>query len=155
MKRIAAVLATFAALGSGVATAGQTNDDDNDYEGRVGGDEQTYFGFDLSPDGDRVKGITAYLHYNCGGSKEGSLLVETEGGLKLDGDRKFSGKTKGESKLDPIVYNVTGKLGSGGKAHGTLKAKGNLGEITCRAENDGDWNAKKGRDIDVLKPRAE
>ena len=152
MRRAAVAVCTgLIALSAGNAFAGTPNDDDNDYEGRAEG-QHTYFGFDLSANGKRVSGVTALLHYDCGGGKEGNLLIETEGELKVDDEGKFSGKTTGESKLD-VTFKTSGKLGANGKAHGTIAAKGILGPDTkCPATNDGDWNAKEGRDIDVELP---
>lgn len=147
MKRTISMALALVAATAGIAVAGDLNDDDNDYEGRVNQNEETYFGFDLSPNGKRVSGITAYLHYNCGG-KQGNLIVETDGELKVDEDGKFSGKTKGQSKID-VTYKTTGKLRGGGKARGTIKASGALGDTKCKSPNDGDWSAKEGRDIDL------
>ena len=149
-RALFAGIAATVALGTGVATAGLPNDDDNDYEGRIEKNEETYFGFDLSNNGKRVSGITAHVHYNCEG-KQGSLLIETEGELEVE-HGKFSGKTKGESKVD-ATYITEGRLIDGGKAKGTVEIKGRFGANTkCKATNDGDWRAKQGRDIDVLKP---
>lgn len=151
-RALLAGLAAAFALSAGVAVAGGglPNDDDNDYEGRIEKNEETYFGFDLSNDGKRVSGITAQVHYQCESGKNGTLLVESDGGLKVK-DGKFSGKTSAESKLDPLTYTTSGTLGEDGKAKGTFKAKGFLGgSDPCRADNDGDWKAKEGRDIDVI-----
>ena len=148
MRALAATTAFVLAFGVGTAVAGTPNDDDNDYEGRIGGSEETYFGFDLSENGNRVNGITAHVHYKCG-NEEGDLLVETDGGLRVDSDGRFSGKTTGESKVS-VTYITSGKLVGDGRARGTLEAKGKFnGDTKCRVPNDGDWNAKEGRDIDA------
>ncbi|MDQ2675980.1 MAG: hypothetical protein M3Y34_04160 [Actinomycetota bacterium] len=146
---LSTALALIVLAGAGVASAGPTsNDDDNDYEGRVEGNQNTYFGFDLSANGNRVNGITASLRYVCESGKSGTLLVESDGGLRVI-DGEFSGKTFAESKLD-LTYRTTGQLKPDGMAKGTLKAKGVFGATDkCRAVNDGEWKAKKGRDIDV------
>ena len=146
-----ALLGAIAALGTTGALAGpSSNDDENDYEGRVTGEEKsTYFGFDVSENGKRVNGITAHLFYRCENGKAGELLVETEGGLRVE-HGEFSGKTTAVSKLDPVTYKTTGSFGDEGKAKGTIEAKGRLSPgITCTARNDGDWKAKRGRDIDA------
>ena len=151
MKKTAfATLAVLVALGATGAVAGTPNDDDNDYEGWVSGKkDSTYFGFDLSENGRRVNGVTAYLFYRCEGGEAGSLLVESEGGLRVNNDGEFSGTTTGSSKLDPLTYETTGTLLDDGRAKGTIKAKGKLAPgVTCKARNDGDWRAKEGRDID-------
>ena len=151
-KALSISLALIAMAGAGVASAGPTsNDDDNDYEGRIDERNKTYFGFDLSANGNRVNGITAFLHYVCEGGKSGNLLLETDGGLRVRDD-EFSGKTSGQNKLD-VTYTTTGRLGADGRASGSLKAKGVLeGVAKCRATNDGDWKAKEGRDIDAPGP---
>jgi hypothetical protein len=130
MRKLAGMTAFVLAFGVGAAVAGTHNDDDNDYEGRAAG-QNTYFGFDLSPSGKRVSGITAYLHYDCEG-KEGNVLLETKGELKVK-DGEFSGKTTGESKVS-ATYKTEGKLGQNGRAKGTLKVTGTLGADTkCKA----------------------
>ena len=143
-------LVAVAALSAATAIAAAPNDDDNDFEGRIDKSEETYFGFDLSNNGKKVTGVTAYLRYQCEG-KSGSLLIETEGELKVE-DGRFSGKTKGESKVD-ATYKTEGKLSNNGTAKGTIKATGVFeNTFDCRSPNDGVWRAKEGRDIDVLKP---
>ena len=144
-----ATLAAAAALSAATAIAAAPNDDDNDFEGRINKSEETYFGFDLSNNGKKVTGVTAYLRYQCQG-KGGSLLIETEGELKVE-DGKFSGKTNGESKLD-VTYKTEGKLRNDGTAKGTIKATAVFNNtFDCRSPNDGEWRAKEGRDIDVPK----
>jgi hypothetical protein len=151
MRSLAAAIAFVLSLSVGIAVAGMPNDDENDYEGRMKKDEETYFGFDLSNDGKTVKGITAHLFYRCESGKKGSITVETKGGLKVK-DGAFEGKTTGESK-GLAIYQTAGKLKDEGKANGTLEAKLRLGGgDLCTARNDGEWNAKKGRDIDAPNP---
>ena len=61
----AAVIAFAVAISAGAALAGGTapfGDDDNDFEGRVEKNEDTYFGFDLKSNGDKVAGISASSH---------------------------------------------------------------------------------------------
>jgi hypothetical protein len=149
MRTLAATIAFVLALGVGIAVAAGLSDDENDYEGRAAG-QDTYFGFDLANNGNKVKNITASLHYFCAPGMEGTLLVETDGALKVDEDGKFEGKTGAESK-GFVTYKTSGQFGSHGKAAGTIKAKTELEPgVVCQATNDGDWSAKKGRDIDVV-----
>jgi hypothetical protein len=150
MKRVLAMtVAGVFTLGTGIAFAGS----DNDYEGRVKGTDDTYVGFNLSNDGKKVKKITGYFHFKCNNGKEGSVPARTKGELKVK-DGKFEGKTKGPSK-GTMIFETTGKLGKDGKAHGTIEATLKVSdELTCTARNDGEWSAKKGREVEVeLPPR--
>jgi len=151
MKRaFVTAIVSVLAFGAGTAVAGQPLGE-NDYEGRVKGEDETYFGFDLSNDGKTVKKITGYFHFKCNNGKEGSLPARTKGTLKVK-DGKFEGKTKGPSK-GTMIFETTGKLGKDGKANGTIEATLKVSEeLTCTARDDGEWNAKKGRDVELPSP---
>lgn len=159
-KLVGTTLAVLVTLGSTQAIAGGgTADDENDYEGRVEKSDFSYFGFDKQ--GDKVKGFTAYLFYQCDNGNYFPAMNETKGALKLDG-KKFSGKldldfAKRRGSLPTsATYKITGKLGKNGTAKGTVEGETRYAPIRARGSNPGkcftgklDWKAKKGVDIDA------
>lgn len=169
-RAIATAAAVTTILGASTALAGQSSpgDDDNDYEGRVEKSDQTYFGFDTNGKETKVTDVAAYLSYKCNNYPNGSGLFEVKGDAPIDND-KFSGVFEGKFKPTqmrsgptptPIVksatttYDVSGKLGKGGDADGKIEATVEFkleggGKGSCKAKNDGKWQAKRGKDIDA------
>jgi hypothetical protein len=167
----AAVIAFAIAISAGTALAGAITpfgDDENDFEGRVERNKDTYFGFDLKSDGDKVAGVSAYLSYRCKDSMDGAALFEANDGktLKVKGG-EFSGTVEGkyratdmrgaEPRSFEFSYDVSGELLDGGKAKGSIESRLRVNFIggdsaRCEAKDDGDWKAEKGADIDAPTP---
>jgi len=171
-RRWTAVTAFVIAISAGTALAGPPSspfgDDENDFEGRVDKNEDTYFGFDLKSNGDKVAGVSAYLSYRCKDAKDGSALFEANDGktLKMKGG-EFSGTVEGKYRSgdmrggDPksfeFSYDVSGELLNGGKAKGKIESKLKInftggGSAKCNAKDDGKWKAEKGADLDAPDP---
>jgi hypothetical protein len=163
LKRALIATATAATLLLAVpAQAGipPSGDDDNDYEGRAEESQNTYFGFDKA--GNKVSGITAYLHYECQENSGGQALQETQGSLRVR-NGKFAGKTTrsfASTKHGPpdtvVTYKTTGKLLPGGKAKGTIDAEIDFPQTMRRGNGTNtcfsgklNWKAKSGADLDA------
>jgi hypothetical protein len=149
-KVVAGVLVSALLASAGVALAGD-GPAQNDYEGKVEGEQETYVGFDLSKDKKTVKAVGAYFRYKCDNGKGGSLFTEIKKKIEVK-DREFDGKIRGPSK-GTMIYEISGKLKKQGKANGEIEATLKLSPgVTCTARDDGEWKAKKGRDVEIPSP---
>lgn len=147
-KLTIATLVASVALGAVPAAAGvQTGDDENEYEGRVEKNSNTYFGLDRS--GDRVEGFTARILYDC---EQGPLrlLVQSKGDLRVE-DKRFAGKLPidgGPNNSATGNYRLRGRFGADGKVEGTIDAEVFFGTERCYSGRL-DWTARKGVDLDA------
>jgi hypothetical protein len=161
MRRyVAFVLLAATATLAATASAGLTIWD-NQYEGRVEGDPQTYAGFDVKPTdaGRKVTRIYTHAPASCYSGNGGYADIFGLESLKVDGEGRFGGKIDADFEGSHFKLKFAGKLLAGGKARGTLSARGVFtgggkptpirarGESTTCYTGILRWRAKRGAEI--------
>ncbi len=126
---------------------------DNDYQGRIEGDPNTYFGFDVvRQSGKRkVKHVLAQPPYNCySGGNHGYALAEIPGSFRIrhgrfHGTREFAYDNLYQPSPPLATFKLSGRLLRHGKARGTVGFRAypvGPGD-TCYSGTLA-WNAKRG-----------
>lgn len=157
-KYLFAVSALAAASLAAPASAGI---DDNQWQGRVERDPNTYFGFDIdrTQSGKKVAKVGAYLGYSCTNGNQIRAYARIPGRLAVKNGR-FAGILRDDNPpsrsargtADSITYRVRGRFLRGGKARGRIDAEltystpGGLGR--CYS-GDLDWRARRGADLPI------
>lgn len=165
MKRALLVGGCIAAMWTMTLPAGAGPSDlfEAQYEGRVERDPSTWLGFEvIRRDGGRKVGsIAALLAYNCDSGESGRAYARVRGKLPVDSEGRFSGKLEGDQVKargagSSATYELAGRLGSRGRARGTIDGVLRFRAMTrgggfVRCYSGGlSWRAKRGADSDPI-----
>ena len=165
MKRALTVGMSLAALcAAGLpAQAGMADPFEAQYEGHVERDRTTWFGFDvIRRDGKRkVARVKGSLPYNCDDGDGGRGYGVVRGRLTVGERGRFGGKLEGDRVVargadDRLAYDLEGRLGSAGRARGTVDAvvtftsAGRRGTRVRCYTGELDWRARRGADADPV-----
>lgn len=145
------------------AGAGPSDPFEAQYEGRVERDPSTWLGFEvIRRDGERrVGGVAGFLPYNCDNGEAGRAYARVRGKVPVDGEGRFEGKLEGDQAKargagDSVTYELAGRLGSRGRARGTIDSvlrfpvmtRGGA-SVRCYS-GELNWRAKRGADADPV-----
>lgn len=158
MKRsLAAVVAaaTFVVL-TGTASGGTLPE--NQYEGRIQADPNTYIGFDIKKANGvrRVRKIRAVVPAHCHAGFGGHAYTKVSGSLNVKKNGRFKGALSSDFEGSPFRFRISGRV-RGKNASGKLSTRGVYEEPAAARGSETTicytgvlrWRARRGAEVNL------